>query len=103
MEALEKVVTTLDPTLTEFVKSTQGRIQNQLEGLEKKILQSFKKKNEVIQQQIYKAHHSLLPNNHLQERELNITPYLFKYGFGFIDQLYEAIDISNFEHQIVRI
>lgn len=103
MEVLEKIVTELDPSLTDFVKNTQGRIQNQLEGLEKKILQAFKKKNEVIQQQIYKAHNSLLPNNHLQERELNIVPYLFKHGFGFIDQLYEAVDISNFEHQIVRV
>ncbi len=103
LEILEKTVGEFEPTLVDFVRKTRGRLQSQIEGLEKKVLQAYKKRNDVIQQQIYKAHHSLFPNNHLQERELNVVPYLFKHGFGFIDQLYEAIDISSFDHQIVRI
>ncbi|MCZ6819122.1 MAG: bacillithiol biosynthesis cysteine-adding enzyme BshC [Calditrichaeota bacterium] len=103
LKRLEDVIAEFDPTLVDFVKSTRGRFENQLQGLEKKILQAFKKRNDVIRQQLYKAHNSLYPNNHLQERELNIVPYLFKHGFNFIDQLYEAMDVSSFEHQIVRI
>ena len=81
----------------------KGRILGQMDGLEKKILQAYKKRNEVIGQQIHKAQNSLYPNNNFQERELNILPYLFKYGLGFIDQLYESLDISNFEHQVIKI
>ncbi|MFQ5675708.1 MAG: bacillithiol biosynthesis BshC, partial [bacterium] len=103
LEVLEDIVTEFDPTLKNAVEGVKGRILGQMDTLEKKILQAYKKRNEVIRQQLYKAKHSLYPNNNFQERELNVMPYLFRYGFGFIDKLYEAIDISNFDHQIVRI
>ncbi|MFQ5652788.1 MAG: bacillithiol biosynthesis cysteine-adding enzyme BshC [bacterium] len=102
LQALENTVQDVDPTLIDFVKNTRNRVQGQIDGLEKKVVQAYKKRHDVIRQQIYKAQHSLYPNHHLQERELNVVPFLFKHGFGFIDQLYEAMDISSFEHQIVR-
>lgn len=103
LQTLEKVVMEFEPTLGHTVENAKGKIVHQMESLEKKILQAYKKRNEVIVQQIHKAEHSLYPKHHLQERKLNILPYLFKYGFGFIDRLYEAIDISSFEHQVIRI
>jgi len=103
LQALEDTVTEFEPTLKNTVENVKARILGQMDGLEKKILQAYKKRNEVIGQQIHKAQNSLYPNNNFQERELNILPYLFKYGLGFIDQLYESLDISNFEHQIVKI
>ena len=103
LQALEDTVIEFEPTLKNTVENVKGRILGQMDGLEKKILQAYKKRNEVIGQQIHKAQNSLYPNNNFQERELNILPYLFKYGLGFIDQLYESLDISNFDHQIVKI
>ncbi|RMF60839.1 MAG: bacillithiol biosynthesis cysteine-adding enzyme BshC [Calditrichaeota bacterium] len=103
MQALGEVVTGFEPTLGDTVKNIQNRIASQLDLLEKKVLQAYKKRNEVIGQQLLKAQISLFPNHHLQERELNVLPYLFKHGFEFIDRLYEAMDISDFDHQIVRI
>ena len=103
LQALEDTVIEFEPTLKNTVENVKGRILGQMDGLEKKILQAYKKRNEVIGQQIHKAQNSLYPNNHCQERELNILPYLFKYGLGFIDQLYETMDISDFDHQIINI
>jgi len=103
LQALEETVLEFEPTLKNTVDNVKGRILGQMDGLEKKILQAYKKRNEVIGQQIHKAQNSLYPNNNFQERQLNILPYLFKYGFGFIDQLYEAIDISDFDHQIIKV
>jgi len=103
MQALEGLVVKIDPTLADFVKNSSGRILGQIEGIEKKVLQAYKKRNDVLRQQLYKASHSLYPNNQLQERQLNIVPYLFKHGFSFIDQLYEAMDVSSFDHQIVQL
>lgn len=103
LQDLQELVTEFEPTLTNAVENMKGKISGQVEGLEKKILQAYKKRNDVIRQQLYKAGHSLYPNHQLQERALNITPYLFKYGFDFIERLYEAVDISNFDHQIVRL
>ncbi len=103
IHALEQVVADFDPTLADFVKNSSGRILGQIEGIEKKILQAYKKRDDVLRQQLYKASHSLYPRNQPQERQLNIVPYLFRHGFGFIDQLYEGMDISSFDHQIIRI
>ena len=103
LQALEDVVKEVEPTLIDTVQNVKGRIDHQLDILEKKILQAYKKRNEVISQQLHKAKNNLYPNNNLQERELNLVPFLFKYGFGFIDRLYEALDISNFDHQIFRL
>ncbi|MFQ5638279.1 MAG: bacillithiol biosynthesis cysteine-adding enzyme BshC [bacterium] len=103
LETLGKIVAQFEPTLISTVEKTRGKMSGQIDMLSKKIVQAYKKRNEVIGRQIYKAKNSLYPNNHLQERGLNIVPYLIKHGFGFIDQLHEAIDISHFDHQIIRI
>ena len=103
MQTLQDLVIQVDPTLGDFVKNSRGRILGQIDGIEKKVLQAYKKRNDVLRKQLYKASHSLYPNNQLQERQLNIVPYLFKHGFGFIDQLYEAMDISSFDHQIIQL
>ncbi|MFQ5708406.1 MAG: bacillithiol biosynthesis cysteine-adding enzyme BshC [bacterium] len=103
LAALEEVVVSFEPTLNDTVQNVKGRIDHQMEILEKKILQAYKKRNEILRQQIHKAQINLYPNHHLQEREVNVVPYLFKYGLGLIDRLYEAMDISNFDHQVVRL
>jgi uncharacterized protein YllA (UPF0747 family) len=100
---LENVVISFEKTLADTVQNVKGRIQGQIDLLEKKIVQAYKKRNEVMRQQLYKAQNSLNPNSHIQERELNIVPYLFKYGFEFTDRIYEAMDITDFDHQIIRI
>jgi len=103
LQALQETVTEFDPTLQGAVDNTIGRLLNQVDGLEKKVMQAYKKRNDVITQHIHKAGNSLYPHHHLQERELNIVPFLFKYGWSLIDTLYEAMDISNTDHQIIRI
>jgi bacillithiol biosynthesis cysteine-adding enzyme BshC len=103
LQSLEDEVTSFDATLKDSVEVVKGKINHQIDILEKKILQAYKKRNEIVRNQIHKAKNNLYPNNHLQERELNVVPFLFKYGFGFIERLYEALDISNFDHQILRL
>lgn len=103
LQALEQVVQEFEPTLNDAVKGVRNKIDHQIDGLEKKILQAYKKRNDIIRQQLYKAGNNLYPNNSLQERELNVLPYLFKYGFPLLDRLYEVMDISNFDHQIIRL
>jgi len=102
LRVLEEAVTEFEPTLKSTVANTRNRISGQIEHLNKKITQAYKKRNDVIAQQLHKAQNNLFPNHKLQERELNVVPYLFKYGFELVDRLYEAIDIADFDHQIIR-
>jgi len=92
-----------EPTLEKSVDLTIRNIHHQIILLEKKILKASKKQNTIITQRIHLAKSSLYPNQHLQERVFNITPFLLKYGFTLIDKLYKAVDIKHHDHQIIKL
>jgi len=93
----------VDATLGGFIEKEQGKIFHQLETIEKKLLQAAKKQNDTLAQQITKAAHALYPHRHLQERELSFVSYLCKYGRSLIQRLYEQIDLTGFQHQMVEL
>jgi uncharacterized protein YllA (UPF0747 family) len=44
---------------------------------------------------------ALLPNKHLQERMLNITYFLDRYGEFVIDWIYSSVDLSDKGHRVL--
>jgi bacillithiol biosynthesis cysteine-adding enzyme BshC len=92
-----------DKSLLQAVSTARGGIKHQLEGLSRKLTQAYKRKNEELVAQIRKAALHLLPEGILQERAFPAVPYLVKYGFRFVDDLYESLDIERFEHQVMDI
>jgi bacillithiol biosynthesis cysteine-adding enzyme BshC len=94
---------TFEPTLGKSVDLTIGKIRHQISVLEKKILKASKKQNAIITQRIHLAKSSLYPNQRLQERLFNITPFLIKYGFSLMDRLYQAVDIKHHDHQLFKL
>ncbi|MGZ5438301.1 MAG: bacillithiol biosynthesis cysteine-adding enzyme BshC [Candidatus Aminicenantales bacterium] len=90
-----------DPGLTESADRAKGKMNQQLDFLQKKVQQAARKRNDIAVQQLHKAVDNLFPNQRLQERVFNIVPYLIKYGAPFIDQLDQAIDIDVADHQFL--
>ncbi|MGZ5469495.1 MAG: bacillithiol biosynthesis protein BshC, partial [Candidatus Aminicenantales bacterium] len=90
-----------DPGLTESADRAKGKMNQQLDFLQKKVQQAARKRNDIAVQQLHKALDNLFPNQRLQERVFNIVPYLIKYGAPFIDQLDQAIDIDVADHQFL--
>jgi uncharacterized protein YllA (UPF0747 family) len=43
----------------------------------------------------------VFPNKHLQERLYGILPFLAQFGEGFVDTLYERVELANPDHQLV--
>ncbi|NUO78731.1 bacillithiol biosynthesis cysteine-adding enzyme BshC [candidate division KSB1 bacterium] len=103
LSVLKERAIQLDPTLAAFIDKEHGKILHQLEALEKKLLQATKRQNETLQQQLLKAAHALYPMQHLQERELSIVPFLCKYGKPLLMQLYEAMEVEDFQHQVIAL
>jgi uncharacterized protein YllA (UPF0747 family) len=91
-----------EPTLEKSVDLTIRKIHHQINLLEKKILKASKKRNTIMTQRIHLAKSSLYPNQHLQERVFNITPFLLKYGFTLMERLYQAVDIKHHDHQLFK-
>jgi bacillithiol biosynthesis cysteine-adding enzyme BshC len=100
---LRNEIASLDATLESTVDKTLGKILNQTEQLEKKIIQATKKREDLLVRQLRNAAINLYPDGKLQERVLSIAPYLFKYGTEFIDRIYEGIDLTNTDHQIIEL
>jgi bacillithiol biosynthesis cysteine-adding enzyme BshC len=98
---LKAEILAFDPGLTESADLAKGKMNQQLDFMQKKVQQAARKRNDIAVQQLHKAVDNLFPTQHLQERVFNIVPYLIKYGAPFIDQLDQAIDIDVTDHQFL--
>ena len=96
-------MTALDPGLENVARSSLKKIRHQLGLLERKAIQSAEERELVMVRQFKKARESLFPAGRLQERVLNITPFLIKHGYSFVNRLYDEIDLSLFDHQIIHV
>ncbi len=102
-KSIKEEIVAFEPALENSADVTLGKIQHQFRFLEKKILQASKRRNNIVTQQLLKVKNNLYPNNRLQEREFNITPFLIKYSYACIDKLNKAMDINNHNHQIIKL
>jgi bacillithiol biosynthesis cysteine-adding enzyme BshC len=103
LDDLEKELLSSGSTLKPNLKNTRKKIDYELKRLGEKLFQAHRQKNQILKEQIYKVKNNLFPQNKLQERVLNILPFLIKYGFEFIDLLYEKVDVGKIDHQIIEV
>ena len=92
-----------DPGLENSLDLARGKMNHQMDFLEKKIQQAASKRDETATLQLHKAVNHLYPNRRLQERVFNIVPYLIKYGFDFMERLDRAMDIDEPGHQVIEV
>ncbi len=92
-----------DPGLKETVEQVRGKIDFQLNGLEAKVFAAHKKKSQQTREKIYRIANSLYPNRTPQERCLNVTGFLARYGVGFVRYLYEHMDAEQTDHQLISL
>lgn len=103
LDGLEQEIASSDPTLKPNLETTKGKIDFELKRLGEKLFQTYRQKDQILREQVYKARNNLFPGNKLQERVLNLTPYLIKYGFEFVDFLYDKVEIEKVDHQLLEI
>ncbi len=102
-QAIRGEITALDTTLEKSVDAGLGRIDRELRSLEKKALQALKRRGGTAVDQVKKAKNCLFPFDRPQERVLNVTPFLIKYGYAFVDRLLQAIDMDDCEYQVIQV
>ena len=85
-ELIQKA-TAIDATLLQYVQALEAKSLKRLKILEHKMLSAEKKKHAIVKQQLAQIHHTILPNNTLQERIENILPYYAKWGSKCIDTI----------------
>ena len=92
LETLRASLTAVDPTLAEALKGGREKILYQLHNLRTRFINNRGKRDETALQQLERLFTLLYPNKGLQERELNFTYFLARYGYEVIDQIYAAVE-----------
>jgi bacillithiol biosynthesis cysteine-adding enzyme BshC len=103
MEALARAVAPLDATLEGAVRSTLGRMQDDLKKLRAKVIQGIKRKDETLRRQFRHAQAQAFPGGHPQERAIGFVYFLNKYGSGFVDRLSDDLPLDQGTHWVVTI
>jgi len=102
MSEVTQQAQSIDEALTRPCSLAEGRILKAIDALEDKIASKLKEQNVVVKQQITKAHKNILPNNQLQERQINVLEYLIKYGEEFLRIIYENLLKADYgEHRVI--
>lgn len=86
---LESVAGQIDPTLIHHVRALETRATQRISNLEKKMLRAEKRKFSEQSSQLRHIKSALFPRQTLQERVENVLPYFARYGYSFIQMLYE--------------
>ncbi len=98
---LEKAVV-FEPTLRDYLQSAAGKVEHQLEGVGHKLRQAQRAREKASRGQIARISGHLFPDGQLQERVVNIIPFLVRHGLGFIAEL-KGTDLEPWEHMAMEI
>ncbi|MDH4157443.1 MAG: bacillithiol biosynthesis cysteine-adding enzyme BshC [candidate division Zixibacteria bacterium] len=92
-----------DPSLEGAARQSLGKIDFTLKAFEGKVFAAHKKRSGETRDRIYRVWHATFPHRALQERSLNITYFLAKYGFDLVRAMYDMIDCEQKAHQIIHL
>lgn len=101
---LETHVAAIDESLRRTAEQARHRVLTELNRLEEKAQRARKRQNETLQAQLQTIRTHLAPRGNLQERTLNLLPYLLKFGPDFVAQLAVAFrDLEIGQHAFLTL
>jgi uncharacterized protein YllA (UPF0747 family) len=103
LESLRPALNAVDATLDGALDTSRQKIMHQVEALRTKFVNAEARRDETLERHLETIANSLFPEKKLQERVLNITSFLARYGLGFISRLQESVSLDSREHQVVDI
>ena len=103
MQRVIDAMPALDPTLAGAAKTTLGRMEHDLRGLQSKVIHGAKKRDETLRRQFTRAQAQIFPLGHPQERTLGVVFFLNKYGPALVDRLLEELPVDLGRHWVMTI
>lgn len=103
MQRLAAAVPQIDPTLEGAVRSTLGRMQQDLHTLHNKVIQAAKRRDETLRRQFQRAQALAFPHGHPQEREIGFVWFLNRYGPALVERLLEDVPLDMGSHWVLAI
>ncbi len=103
MAAVAAAVPQIDPTLEGAVKSTQGKLQHEVQSLHNKVIQAAKRRDDTLRRQFQRAQALTFPQGHPQEREIGFVWFLNRYGPALVDRLMDELPLPMGHHWVLTI
>lgn len=103
LDQLLRVVPQIDVTLEGTVRTTQGRLQHEMQTLHTKVIQAAKRKDETLRRQFQRARALTFPLGHSQEREVGMVWFLNRYGDALVPCLLDVIPLTMGQHHVLSI
>jgi bacillithiol biosynthesis cysteine-adding enzyme BshC len=101
LDELQIKLRDFDPTLADALDGGRRKIAHQLEGLRARFHRAQMQRDRAVLRQLERASTALYPEKGLQERHVNAASLLARHGRYFVEWMYDAIDLSTNDHQIV--
>ncbi len=101
LNRLDQEFSRQDATLAENLAKRRRKIIYHIAALRSKFHHSQVRRDATAQRQIETMFTALLPQRHLQERTLNLSYFLNRYGTNFIDWIYRAVDLDDKGHRVI--
>ena len=103
IDKLKEKLFEFDKTLSDSTTKYSERILRYITELKGKALEAQGRKFETTLRQIDKVTNSILPDNVLQEREINFIYFANKYSLDILRHIFDELSINKFEHQIISL
>jgi bacillithiol biosynthesis cysteine-adding enzyme BshC len=101
LDELQSKLRDFDPTLSDALDGGRRKIAHQLEGLRARFHRAQMRRDRAVLRQLERASTALYPEKGLQERHVNVTSLLARHGRYLVEWVYDAIDLSTGDHQVV--
>ncbi|KAB2907322.1 MAG: bacillithiol biosynthesis cysteine-adding enzyme BshC [Ignavibacteriales bacterium] len=98
---LKNYLADVENTLADPVEKSKIKALQHLSDLKAKAEAARLRKHENTMNRLDKSYALLLPENNLQERELNYFYFANKYGLGFFEYLIEKLQINEHDHSVI--
>ncbi len=103
LDVLHQSLTASDPPLADALQRGRDKILNQIDGLENRFVANRAQAEEAMRRQIERAVTAIAPRGALQERDLNITTFLARYGPALIEAYFDLVTVDPHHHQWLTI
>jgi len=103
LESLRGILGSMDPTLLGALDTSMRKSLHQLESLRARYIYAATRQDEMLARHVDGIGNSLFPDRKFQERILNVTSFLSRYGIRMIRSLDESLSLDSRQHQLVEI
>ncbi len=101
LEKLQAALQKVDPPLAAALKGGRANILSNIHRLRATYVKNVSQRDEATHHQIERAFAVLYPNKGLQERELNVSYFLARYGYDLLDRIYAEVQLEESGHQLL--